>query len=480
MKNRLLGLAAFGFLLSAVIFAAAMPALADNVDQKISALEQELTRLKGEQMELKKEAVAAAAALPTFSYRPRSGITIQAADRSWSVTTFYQFHAMIFNHLDGNDRRGNASGDIFMRRNRFGWTLCVSNCFAEWHFTLDLDTGDIAEQQNSGLYFHFEQMHPWLPTLLIADEESLISWGYVTRSSTSSAVWELASDLLSDSDVDALSRRQIGIGWLGKPLGPGNYDLVFEFKPGAGVKENVTADSDRKQFVGTVGGRPFARSKNKWLERTKLGLSVAVDSVDSRSAVNGDRLRLRTTERNGRLTLFNANNIGDGTHHNIQGGLEWGAGPYLVRGELGVSRYASGKVGKADDGFKGVEGSYWRIGHELFVWSPKGLLTGGAYQPGTVQFGWAFARANATCGEHAADCDPDGAAFHRNHLIQRELNLWYYFNAYTRLGLAWNWWDAANVGTTTQVQIGCRNNNATVGGKDCDWHSVNFALQSYF
>ena len=44
MKNRLLGLAALGFLLSALVFVAALPALADNVDQKIQALESEIGR----------------------------------------------------------------------------------------------------------------------------------------------------------------------------------------------------------------------------------------------------------------------------------------------------------------------------------------------------------------------------------------------------------------------------------------------------
>src|SRR3990167_9282342 len=110
MKNKLLGFTAIGLLL-AFILAVAPAVRAEGVDDKISALESELSRLKSEQMELKKEAVAAAAAMPAFSYRPRSGWTVTAADRSWSFTTFYQFHAMMYNHLDGNDRRGNSTGD---------------------------------------------------------------------------------------------------------------------------------------------------------------------------------------------------------------------------------------------------------------------------------------------------------------------------------------------------------------------------------
>ena len=44
---------------------------AQSVSDKISVLEQELQQLKEQQIELKKEATAAAAAMPSFSYRPR-------------------------------------------------------------------------------------------------------------------------------------------------------------------------------------------------------------------------------------------------------------------------------------------------------------------------------------------------------------------------------------------------------------------------
>ena len=59
MKKRFVKLA----LLAAVLFAAA-PASAQSVDEKIKSLEQELTQLKEQQIELKKEATAAAAAMP--------------------------------------------------------------------------------------------------------------------------------------------------------------------------------------------------------------------------------------------------------------------------------------------------------------------------------------------------------------------------------------------------------------------------------
>src|ERR1700752_3097387 len=78
-------------LLSAALFAAA-PASAQNLDDKIKAMEQELTQLKEQQVELKKEATAAAAALPNFSYRPGGGMNIEAADKAWSFRVSVEAH----------------------------------------------------------------------------------------------------------------------------------------------------------------------------------------------------------------------------------------------------------------------------------------------------------------------------------------------------------------------------------------------------
>ena len=50
MKNKLLGFTAIGFLLVAFILAVAPAVRAEGVDDKISALESELARLKSEQM----------------------------------------------------------------------------------------------------------------------------------------------------------------------------------------------------------------------------------------------------------------------------------------------------------------------------------------------------------------------------------------------------------------------------------------------
>src|SRR5512134_529068 len=58
--------------------------------QKIEPLKDQIERLRSQQLEMKKEATAAAAEMPTFTYRPGRGMTIAGADKSWSFNTTYR------------------------------------------------------------------------------------------------------------------------------------------------------------------------------------------------------------------------------------------------------------------------------------------------------------------------------------------------------------------------------------------------------
>ena len=113
---------------------------AQSVNDKISALEQELQQLKESQIELKKEATAAAAAMPTFSYRPGNGMMIEAADKSWSFRHSFEAH-MRYNFTQGATRsaaaraswKAGGSGRSFIcasttacGRSTGGWTWTAS------------------------------------------------------------------------------------------------------------------------------------------------------------------------------------------------------------------------------------------------------------------------------------------------------------------------------------------------------------------
>src|ERR671925_1603415 len=154
MKNRFLAIAALGFMLS-VLFYTGGAARADDVDQRIQALEDELARLKSEQaqvkseqIEMRKEATAAAAALPSFSYRPGSGMLIEAADKSWSFRATLEAHFRLL-FEQGLTEAGRETGGIMGRRFRPFFYYCVNDCLYEIATRLDLDGFGTGNAKNS-------------------------------------------------------------------------------------------------------------------------------------------------------------------------------------------------------------------------------------------------------------------------------------------------------------------------------------------
>ena len=495
MKKRVFSIMGLGFLLAAFALAV-VPAQAQNVDEKIKVLEQELSTLKSEQMELKKDAVAAAAALPSFTYR-RGFLGITAADKSWQISFSHELHYHIYNHLDGADHSGATTGDIFSRRNRPFIFYCWQDCLYEIGFGIDMDDGDNTSVQTNKFTFHFENLNPYFPSLEISDKGNQ-AVSYVSRSSSSSARVELTRDIASNSGIDTLSHAAIGIGWLDVPVGPGDYTLWTEYRIGPGFNINDNSDSDKKQFFLKAGTRPFSKTKNKWLRGLKFGGGWTVGSVERFEADDerdntSSRLRLRTTDRVGRFTVFDTGvlsfcdqavagdctvrgqtgRIGKGTMNDVQFGLEWRVGPYLFRNENSRSSFEG-----IDDAFRGVRASAWSIQHELFLWSAKGgFLTGSSSTPHSLQVGWSFARGDMDCGK-GADCLPGTGAARKNHLTQREWDVWYYVRNGLSVGAWWSWWHTPNTPRDLQEDIGCK--TTSVRGKACNWHTVNLGLRANF
>src|SRR5712692_1562376 len=214
--KKLFSLTALGFVL-AVIFAAALPAWADDVDQRIRTLEEELTRLKveqaqvkAEQIELKKNALAAEGALPAFSYRGGNGLLIEAADKSWSLRTSFESHMRI-NFESGLAHAGRTNGEVMGRRFRPRWNFCVENCFYEIEASLDLDGfGTSSGLQRGVVWVHLENVSPWLPTVYFGmDGPSMMSDSRQGSSSTGS---QMDYDLLSRNNGFNTGRFGNGIG----------------------------------------------------------------------------------------------------------------------------------------------------------------------------------------------------------------------------------------------------------------------------
>ena len=487
------GLAFFALLLVAI------PARAqDDIEAQIKALEAEvqkieplkdqIERLRSQQIEMKKEATAAAAALPEFSYRPGRGMTIAAANKSWSFNSSYLVNIYMYNHPSGkptvNDgglrRTGMTSGELFGRRNRLYFNFCWDDCFYEFQTGMDMDTGDITALQQQEFNVHFEQLNPYFPELRMGVETGA-SNGY-WRSSSSDATIELG--LLQSSGIISSTGRHRGIGlvWDRVPVGSGDVTWETHYVAGdLGVSDNDVTDNDKKGMIGFFGVRPFSKIKNKWVQGLDAGVAWQIRSIDGRDGADddsaeSDRLRIRSQDRRGRVTIFDADDIGSGLGVWVTPGMRWNIGPYQFRANRGFQSLEG-----RNDAFRGVRARSFEIAQHIFLWSPKGFLTGSPSTAGSLQLGWTFERVDARCGVRDECLDDASRVSFRN----REVALFYFIRERLRVGTWWNWYESTNTPHRTQVAVGCKKNIAAAeagkaGGRSCDWHSINLGLQVQF
>src|SRR4029453_15486779 len=95
-------------------------------------------------------------------------------------------------------------------------------------------------------------------------------------------------------------------------------------------------------------------------------------------------------------------------------GITWEIGPYRLR--------TMGAWMQAQDGnttapglasLRGKKrGHDWLSGHDLYLWSPKGFLTGSANTPGSILVGTHFERTDVSCDTPRCPAI-NGGQFHR-------------------------------------------------------------------
>jgi hypothetical protein len=197
-------------------------------------------------------------------------------------------------------------------------------------------------------------------------------------------------------------------------------------------------------------------------------------NVDDRAQANGcSRYRVQDHGDGGRQTLFDtgANSIGDGLHVAHGPGIVYNVGPYTLRGmgSFQFSEDEGGTTGKK-------RSNSFLIGHDLFLWSPKGFLTGSATTPGSILIGTHFERVNMSCEDSLRCAGINGGQFHRSRILLREGDLWYFIAPRMSVGLNVLWYDASNlrVGPNQACHnLGvCKNDGAGRIGKDGDWVDV--------
>ncbi len=370
----------------------------------------------------------------------------------------------------GRDHLGRTNGEIMGRRFRPGMNYCVNNCLYEIEMSLDLDgfgtgTGKNATGtsftsilQRGAFHFHAEQLNPWLPTLSLGMDVSTSAAATISRQG-SSAVG-------AQADYDILSRRAgpntgsagqgITLTWddrslssIGIPGRIGRFQMGMAAVGEPGFGDGASSFTDRKDFTAYFNIEPFSQVKNKWISGLLFEVGAWFCNLDKRAfsfsrVSNGcDESDLRDHGDGGAQVIHNNGAHGAGLFHWVQPGITWRVGPYTLRavaGFLGLKEDKGGDPGKK-------RGSNFLIGHDLFIWSPKGFLTGSSTTPGSILIGTHFERNNLSC-ENAAGCGGiNGGQFHRTRVLLREWDIFYFIAPRMSVGLNVLWYDASNLRT---------------------------------
>jgi hypothetical protein len=168
-------------------------------------------------------------------------------------------------------------------------------------------------------------------------------------------------------------------------------------------------------------------------------------------------------------------------------GFMWEIGPYRLRATMGFQHYddnnsrdsiavrqrfqdsagvAAAPGATTTSTFLGDVGKKsardWLIGHDLWLWSPKGFLTGSSNTPGSILVGTHFERTDAGCDTNGGvRTFPDNAVCNRvtlsattakseflhSRILLREWDLWYFIAPRASIGLNWMWYDANHLAT---------------------------------
>jgi hypothetical protein len=505
MKNR----RRFFLTLGAALFAslmAAMPASAqEDIEAQIKALEAEVSkieplkdqieRLRTQQVEMKKDATAAAAALPTFEYRPGRGMTITGADKSWSFNTTARINIYNYNILGGKPNFSNAAGnqvntgatqgELFPRRLRLYFTYCWADCFITIETAIDGEEAPRnANFRDNEVTWHFEQWNEFLPYFSVGLRRGA-GRTHIGRSSDNDGKVEHSIIVDGFAWGGDGSHAGLGLGWDEVDIGPSKYQLFVNLATSRQGTYQEFVNDDRKGLMTFFGVQPFANIKNKWIQGLDVGVgyqSMSQNRMENMDGAGGvSEIRVRNVERRGRFDFFRPDtgfdqNFGAGYSWVFIPGLQWKVGPYMFRAVWVKTRYEG-----RDDGFHGIQGKGWTIDHQVFLWSPKGFFTGSQTTPNSIMLSWGFERGDMSCGQ-GCDASPGAGAFHSNTLINRETALWWWMRPSFGLGVWHHWWTSANTPVNTQVGTGCKDNiiGATSGsgsGRKCDFHSLNTGLR---
>jgi hypothetical protein len=162
--------------------------------------------------------------------------------------------------------------------------------------------------------------------------------------------------------------------------------------------------------------------------------------------------------------------------------MVWNVGPYTLRTMMDFQRSedrGTGIAGNVANGKGQKKARVFLIGHDLYLWSPKGWLTGSSTTTGSILAGYHFERTDMSVGCNGGTGIPCPATlnsgdFHRTAIRLNEWDLWYFVAPRMSVGVNILWTYASNLqngrnqsahnlGVCDNAPVGCRN------GKSGDW-----------
>jgi hypothetical protein len=416
----------------------------------------------------------------------------------------------------GNPRVTNTDPlEFYPRRVRLYMNYCWEDCFWEIQTSIDGETAPRqANWRDNEVLLHFEKWNPYLPFFSFGLRRGA-GRTYEGRSSSNDGKLEHPIILEGFSWGGDGSHAGAGIGWDRVPVATGDFQLFLNW---ASSQQNTWQDynpTTRSGMMGFIGTRPFSKLKDqKWISGLDVGFGWQFQSIDNPALLpdgnpGATEIRVRNSERRGRQDWFrpgaidntavdtldnsttattanparqsSGQNVGSGFASVFIPGFQWRVGPYKARFNYITTRYADN-----NDGIGGVWGYGFDVGHDLYVWSPKGFFTGSPSTPGSIMASYNYEHGIMSCG-HNCDASPGNGAFHNQSYVLNQTSLWYWIRPALRVGMWWNYWGFANSPGQTQIAVGCTKDETAFSnissnankrvGKSCWWNSVNLGFQ---
>ena len=376
--------------LTAVMVLAAAPVQASDVDTRIQALERELVQLKQNQ----ESALAAEMKGPKFSYKAGSGVTVAAADNSWSVTLRNRMQVYSTFYMDNEDA---ADGIIRIRRARPRLIVSSQQGFYRLDTQYTLDSGGKVGALNADMYVNFGKTNPWLPN---------IGYGCCSSFTGSKAKGSgIENSILTDAANIGGQDRSVVLSWSGLPamgtaqlthlnlsVGHDGDSAKFNRTPGAPFD-----DPDSRTVTIGFGVRPMAKVK------AMGGFDVSSVAYSLGYAMRPDRtsgLSLKTTYLVTDVTMASMPSV-SGDHTYAEHGLNWSPLGFLALN----ANYATYE---ADGGGSTLNADEVVFGASVKVWGPKSGLMGGGGAEGGISLAPTYSSAEVDTANGTADVDKVG------------------------------------------------------------------------